>query len=73
MIARKIFTSMYSNQTTPWYLMDNQNLSSIFNEAHKMKLSSEHKQQGTQLQKFITCKPLNQNSCLNSLWKEEDT
>jgi hypothetical protein len=47
--------------------------STIFNQAHKRKLYYEHRQQGTQLQNFITRKPLYENSCLNSLWKEEDT
>jgi hypothetical protein len=47
--------------------------STIFNQAHKRKLHSEHRHQGTQLQNFITCKLLNQNSCLNALCKEEDT
>jgi hypothetical protein len=46
--------------------------STIFNQAHNRKLYSEHKQQGTQLQNFITCKPLYDNWCLNALWKEED-
>jgi hypothetical protein len=55
------------------YSKDNQSLpSTIFNQAHNGKLYSEHRQQGTQLQNFITCKPLYKNSCLNTLWKEED-
>jgi hypothetical protein len=59
--------------------MDNQILSSnifnlsstIFNRANKKKLYSEYRQQGIQLQNFITCNLLNQNSCLNYLCKEE--
>jgi hypothetical protein len=57
-----------------WYLTDNQIFpSTIFNRVHKTKLCSEQRHQGIQLQKFISCKPLNQNSCLNALWKYEDT
>jgi hypothetical protein len=57
-----------------WYSMNNQILPSTgFNRAHKKKLCSEHKQHGTQLQIFVTCKPLDQNSCLKAPWKEEDT
>jgi hypothetical protein len=56
-----------------WYLTDNQIFpSTIFNRAHKMKLCSEHRQQGIQLQKSITWKPENQNSCLKALLKDED-
>jgi hypothetical protein len=55
------------------YSKDNQNLSStIFNQAHNRKLNSEQRQQGTQLQNFITRKLLYKNLCSNALWKEED-
>jgi hypothetical protein len=46
--------------------------STIFNQAHNRKLNSEHRQQGTQLQNFITRKLLYKNSCLNAIRKEED-
>jgi PPE-repeat protein len=55
------------------YSKVNQSLpSTIFNQAHNGKLYSEHRQQGTQLHNFITRKLLYKNSCLNTLWKEED-
>jgi hypothetical protein len=55
------------------YSKDDQSLpSTIFNKAHNRKLYSEHKHQGTQLQNFITRKPLYENSYLHALWKEED-
>jgi hypothetical protein len=43
-----------------------------FNQAHNRKLYSEHRKQCTQLQNFITRKLVNENLCLNALWKEED-
>jgi hypothetical protein len=55
------------------YSRDNQSLpSTIFNQAHNRKLNSEHRQQGTQHQNFITRKLLDKHLCLNALRKEED-
>jgi hypothetical protein len=55
------------------YSRDNQSLpSTIFNQAHNRKLNSEHRQQGTQHQNFITRKLLDKHLCLNALRKEEE-
>jgi hypothetical protein len=73
MRARKTLQAFTHPQLQLWYSTDNQNFpSTIFNQAHNRKPNSEHRQSCTQLQNFITRKLLQTNSCLNTIWKEED-